>query len=85
MFYNTAKGFIGIDRRGRTEMKDAIKFRITIIVAITLVFSILSYNIFEEFLMTGIAGYLKRRIYYERVISKKGLSLHRGMYWRKKE
>ncbi len=64
-------------------MKDERKFRILAVLSIFLIVCILSYNILQEFFMTEIGGYLKRRIYYERVISKKGLTLHKGKYWRK--
>ena len=66
-------------------MNDTKKFRLTIFTTILLVFLILSYNIFGEYFMEEVGGYLQRRIYYERVISKKGLSLHKGMYWKEKE
>lgn len=67
----------------RPDMADVIKFKILAILATALVVLILSYNILEESLFSGIEGYLERRLYYERVISKKDLSLHKGMYWRK--
>ncbi len=66
-------------------MKDEKKFRVLMILATFLVVCILSYSILEEYLMRETVGYLKRRIYYEKVISKKGLTLHKGKYWRKAE
>ena len=51
----------------------------------TLVVFMLLYNIFQEYFMTEIGEYLQRRIYYQSVIAKKGLSLHKGMYWKEKE
>jgi hypothetical protein len=66
-------------------MKDEKKFRMLIIISTLLIVFILSHNIFQEYFMTEIGGYLKRRIYYENVISKKGLTLHKAKYWRKME
>ena len=66
-------------------MTVAKKFRILIVLTTTLVVLILSYNIFQEFFMSEIVAHFQRRIYYESVISKKGLSLHKGMYWKEKE
>ncbi|MBI4709552.1 MAG: hypothetical protein HY806_06105 [Nitrospirae bacterium] len=65
-------------------MTDIKKFKILIIATATLIALTLSYNILQEHLMPGIEGYLERKVYYENVISKKGLSLHKGMYWREK-
>jgi hypothetical protein len=66
-------------------MSDTKKFNILIKVMTAIIVLILSYNIFQEYIMTGVGDYVKRRMYYERVISKKGLSLHKGMYWKEKE
>ena len=66
-------------------MTDKKKFKILAILATLLTVFILSYNVISEYFMPEIEGYLERRIYYEKVISKKGLSLHKGMYWKKKE
>ena len=66
-------------------MTVARKFRILIVLTTTLVVFMLLYNIFQEYFMTEIGEYLQRRIYYQSVIAKKGLSLHKGMYWKEKE
>ncbi len=66
-------------------MQDNKKFRIVTILSTLLIVCILSYNILQEYFMTEIGGYLKRRIYYETVISKKGLKLHDARHWRKIE
>lgn len=66
-------------------MTDIKKFRILAILTTVLVALILSYNILQESLVTQLEGYIERRLYYERVISKKGLSLQKGMYWKEKE
>lgn len=69
----------------KTDMTDVKKFRILITVSTLLILFVVSYNILQEYFIPEIEGYLQRRLYYERVISKKGLSLHKGMYWREKE
>ncbi|MEK6581291.1 MAG: hypothetical protein AABZ25_02775 [Nitrospirota bacterium] len=61
------------------------KFRLLAILTTILIVLILSYNILQEYFMPEIEGYLERRVYYEKVISKKGLSMHKGMYWKEKE
>jgi hypothetical protein len=63
-------------------MKDDRKFRVTAIISLLLIVLILSYNILQEYYMTEIGGYLTRRAYYEKVISKKGLKLHKAKFWR---
>ena len=69
-------------------MTDAKKFKILIFITTVLTFLILSYNVLQEYFIPEIEGYLEgrqRQIYYEKVISEKGLSLHKGMYWKEKE
>ena len=69
-------------------MTDARKFKILIFITTALTFLILSYNVLQGYFMPGIESYLEgreRQRYYEEVISKKGLSLHKGMYWKEKE
>lgn len=66
-------------------MSDVKKFNIVIKLVTALVVLILSYNILQEYILTGAGDYVKRRLYYEKVISKKDLSLHKGMYWKEKE
>lgn len=66
-------------------MDDIKKIKLLLILTTTLTFLILAYNILEEYFLPGFEAYLQRRIYYERVISKKGLDLYKGVYWREKE
>lgn len=66
-------------------MKDDKKIKILTILSTILIVCILSYNIFQEFFATEIGSYIKRRAYYEKVITKKGLTLHKAKYWRKLE
>ena len=66
-------------------MKDQGKFRLCIVFSTVLILFILSHNILQEYLKTEVGGYLKRRVYFEKVISKQGLTLHKGKYWKKIE
>lgn len=66
-------------------MSDRKKFKVLIILTTALTVLALSYNVLQVYFMPEIGGYIKRRVYYESVISKKGLSLHKGMYWKEKE
>lgn len=63
-------------------MKDERKFRLTIALGAILCIMAIAYNISGEYILPDIESYIKRRVYYERVISKKGLSLRRADYWR---
>ena len=66
-------------------MTDSTRFKILLFASTTLVGLILSYSIIQEYVVFDIDAYLQRRSYYERVISKKGLSLHKGLYWKEKQ
>lgn len=66
-------------------MTDLSKFKALTLSSAILIFFVVSYNVFQEYIMPDVKGYLERRIYYEKVISIKGLSLHKGMHWREKE
>lgn len=66
-------------------MTDEKKSRILLPSAALLTVAAISYNILHEYVMPDIEGYWQRRLYYERVISKKGLTLRKGMYWKEKK
>lgn len=66
-------------------MRDTKKFRIIMIVAVMLTALVMLQNLAREYFMADMEGYVKRRLYYEQTISKKGLSEQKGMYWREKE
>ena len=66
-------------------MKEEKKFRVLAILSTGLIICMLSYNVFQDYIMTEVGGHLKRRLYYEKVILKKGLTLHKAKYWRKME
>jgi len=66
-------------------MTDIRKFKVLALLTTVLVFLALSFNVFQEYFLSDLGGYLKRRAYFEQVISKKSLNLHKGMYWREKE
>lgn len=50
-----------------------------------LVLLVLTMNLLQETFLAGAGEYVKRRLYYEQAISRKGLSLHEGKYWKEKE
>jgi len=66
-------------------MSDLKKFYVLIFLSILLVIFIIINNLLEERLSRDLLSYLERRYYYERVISKKGLSLERARYWREEK
>ncbi|MBF0330051.1 MAG: hypothetical protein HQL10_12915 [Nitrospirae bacterium] len=66
-------------------MTDDKKIRLLLLISAILTALIIFYNVFEESIDIDIVRYLDRRIHYESVISKKGLSLHEAKHWRKKE
>ncbi|MBI5632981.1 MAG: hypothetical protein HZA15_05830 [Nitrospirae bacterium] len=65
-----------------TEQK---KFRLVILFAVVLTALVILQNVAKEYFMADLEGYLTRRLYYERTISKKGLSGQKGMHWREQE
>ena len=62
-------------------MDDAVKLRMAVVLVASLCVLSFAYNVTSEYILPDIEGYLKRRLYYETVISKKGLSMHRTTYW----
>ena len=42
-------------------------------------------NIASEYFVPDLKGYIDRRVYFERSISGKGLSMHNALYWKKVE
>jgi len=68
--------------RYMTEQK---KFRLVMFFAVMLTALVILHNVANEYFFTDMEGYFKRRLYYERTISKKGLSEQKGMYWREQE
>jgi hypothetical protein len=66
-------------------MTDSSKFRALIILTTVLCVTVLLFNILQEVYFQDVEGYIKRRLYYERVISKKGLDLHKAMHWKEKD
>jgi hypothetical protein len=64
-------------------MRDESKFRFAVVLATLLCTLAVAYNVAQEYFIPDLEAYVKRRLYYEQVISKKGLSLHRAEYWSK--
>jgi hypothetical protein len=66
-------------------MNETKKFYALIAAATSLIVVALAYTIAQEYILPDIEGYLERKSYYERTISKKGLDLHKGLYWKEKQ
>ena len=66
-------------------MNDRKKFIVLTSATVLLSVFIMLYSVARDLFLPGVEDYARRRIYYERVISKKSLSLHKGMYWKEKE
>ncbi|MBI5641559.1 MAG: hypothetical protein HZA17_14155 [Nitrospirae bacterium] len=66
-------------------MSDLIKFKILMVLATALTVLIITHNIASELFLSEIESYLQRRSYFENVIEKKKLPMHKGMHWREKE
>jgi hypothetical protein len=64
-------------------MRDESKFRFAVVLASVLCTLTIAYNIAQEYFIPDLEAYIQRRLYYERVISKKGLSMHEADYWSK--
>ncbi len=65
-------------------MVDEKKFKVLVTASTLVCVLVLGATVLQE-QVTGIVQYAERRLYYEKTISKKGLSLHKGMYWKEKE
>lgn len=65
-------------------MTDQRKFNLAMITGVVLVATVLASNTVLEPLLAGLGERMKRRSYYENVISPKALSLHRGVFWKEK-
>ena len=61
---------------------DKRKFKLLLSASAALVIAILAFSALRETVMPDVENYLKRRAYYENMISKKGLGLHQGLYWK---
>ena len=66
-------------------MTDQRKFNVAMIAGVVLVATVLASNTVLEPLLAGLGERMKRRSHYEEVISQKGLSLHRGVFWKEKQ
>ena len=45
----------------------------------------LLYNIASAYFLPDLEAYVARRVYYERVISEKDLSMHKARHWKAEE
>jgi hypothetical protein len=65
-------------------MTDSRKAKLLLAITTALVALVILYSVLQDFMLPDVEGYVQRRSYYERTISKKGLSEHKGMYWKEK-
>jgi len=66
-------------------MTDQNKFTLLSGSAVVLVLLVLSSNAFLDDYLAGLGERARRRLHYENTIQKKGLGLHKGLYWKEKE
>ena len=66
-------------------MTDQNKFTLLSGSAAILVLLVLSSNAFLDDYLAGLGDRARRRLHYENTIQKKGLGLHKGLYWKEKE
>ncbi|RMG04420.1 MAG: hypothetical protein D6726_03395 [Nitrospirae bacterium] len=66
-------------------MNERRRFQIFLFLSALLIILVISYNIFHDYFEKNIFSYIQRRIYYERVISKSGLSKEKARFWRRIE
>jgi len=66
-------------------MTDQNKFTALLGSACVLVLLVLSANAFLDTYLTRMGERIRRQSHYEKAIQKKGLDLHKGMYWKGKE
>ena len=66
-------------------MRDEKKFKLLTAVSLAVCVLAVLYNVASEYIIPDMESYIQRKLYYERVISKKGLSLHRAQYWREEK
>jgi len=66
-------------------MTDQKKFSILTGSAAVLVLLVLSSNAFLDDYLAGLGERARRRLHYENTIQKKGLGLHKGLYWKERE
>jgi hypothetical protein len=73
------------DLHGRDAAPDRKRFLALICSSLVLVLLVLASNSFLDAYLAGLQERARRQSHYEKVIQKKGLGLHKGMYWKEKE
>lgn len=66
-------------------MTDRNKLTLLLYGTSVLVAMVLSSNLFLDDYLAGFGERARRRLHYENTIQKKGLGLHKGLYWKEKE
>ena len=70
---------------GQTASADRKRFLALMAGSLLLVLLVLASNSFLDAYITGARERARRQAHFETVIQKKGLDLHKGMYWKEKE
>ena len=65
-------------------MTDSRKLKTLLSATTALILLALVYSVMQDRVAPGLAGYLERKAYYERVILNKTPGLHEGLYWKEK-
>jgi len=68
-----------------SRLTDKGKFNLILWFAGLLCVMCIAYNSVGTQFASDITGYIKRRYYYETVISRKGLSLEKARFWSKEK
>jgi hypothetical protein len=83
--YNTVRRTEGPAWQRQPGLPDRKKFTLLLSGAAALVVLVLMGNAFLDEYLAGLGERSKRQSHYEKVLQKKGLKLHEGMYWKGKE
>lgn len=65
-----------------TMARDDRKIGLAVILGGLLCVLAIAYNVSDEYFLRDVEGYFKRKIYYEKFISGKGLSEKKALYWK---
>ncbi len=64
-------------------LDDSKKLKLLVWITGVLCALTMAVNIAGEYFLPDMKGYIDRRVYFERSISEKGLSMHNAVYWKK--
>ncbi len=64
-------------------MDDSKKLKMLVWTTGVLCVLAMAFSVASDSFLPEIGSYLERKMYFESVISEKGLSMHKGDYWKK--